>query len=140
MENNNFEDNGEEEVNDEEEFNEEEMIEEIIIPHYDLSTYWRKVGSRAAESISKVSFAGAYKIKDNKVIDLRIAFGSVSITAIRNREVEKKYIGFEKEALILYSPTLLKFVALVDKTMLRSSSLATLVKLKLFSEIAISSP
>ncbi len=71
-----------------------ELIKEIFIPHHDdLNTYWRKVGSRAAESISKVTFAGGYELDGDKVTDLRMAFGSVSITVARDREVEKKYIG-----------------------------------------------
>lgn len=71
-----------------------ELIKEIFIPHHDdLNTYWRKVGSRAAESISKVTFAGGYELDGDKVTDLRMAFGSVSITVVRDREVEKKYIG-----------------------------------------------
>ena len=35
--------------------NQNELIKEIFIPHHDdLNTYWRKVGSRAAESISRL--------------------------------------------------------------------------------------
>ena len=78
----------------------DELIKEIYIPHHDdLNTYWRKVGSRAAESISKVTFAGGYEVEGNKIKDLRMAFGSVNITAVRSREVEKKYIGMTIDEL-----------------------------------------
>ena len=77
-----------------------ELIKEIFIPHHDeLNTYWKKVGSRAAESISKITFAGGYTVEEGKVIDLRIAFGSVSITVVRHREIEQKYIGMTVEEL-----------------------------------------
>ena len=77
-----------------------ELIKEIFIPHHDdLNTYWRKVGSRAAESISKITFAGGYEVEDGIVKDLRMAFGSVSITCVRRREIEEKYIGMSVEEL-----------------------------------------
>ena len=77
-----------------------ELIKEIFIPHHDdLNTYWRKVGSRAAESISKVTFAGGYEVEDGVIKDFRMAFGSVNITVVRERDVEKKYIGMTVEEL-----------------------------------------
>lgn len=77
-----------------------ELIKEIFIPHHDdLNTYWRKVGSRAAESISKITFAGGYEVEDGKVKDLRMAFGSVNITCVRDRKTEEKYIGMSVEEL-----------------------------------------
>lgn len=80
--------------------NQNELIKEIFIPHHDdLNTYWRKVGSRAAESISKITFAGGYEVENGKVKDLRMAFGSVSITVIRERKIEEKYIGMSVEEL-----------------------------------------
>ena len=77
-----------------------ELIKEIFIPHHDdLNTYWRKVGSRAAESISKVTFAGGYQVEDGVVKDLRMAFGSISVTCIRDQKIEQKYIGMTVEEL-----------------------------------------
>ena len=77
-----------------------ELIKEIFIPHHDdLNTYWRKVGSRAAESISKITFAGGYEVENGIVKDLRMAFGSVSITCVRDRKIEEKYIGMTVEEL-----------------------------------------
>ncbi len=73
----------------------DEMITEIVIPHHDLHYYWKKVGSRAAESISKLSFLGAYITKDGIIKDLRIGFGSVSITVVRNKDIEKQYCGLK---------------------------------------------
>lgn len=73
----------------------DELIKEIVIPKYDGKTYWKKVGSRAAESISKCTFAGGYKASDGKLESLRLAFGSVSITAVRRPEFENEYIGMK---------------------------------------------
>ena len=61
----------------------DELIKEIIIPHFDYQTYWKKVGSRASESISKITFAGGYKVVDGIVKEFRMAYGSVSITVVR---------------------------------------------------------
>ena len=71
----------------------DEMITEIIIPNTDLKYFYKKVGSRKAETITKVSFLGAYKLENNIIKDFRIAFGSVSIKVVRNKDVEAKYIG-----------------------------------------------
>ena len=75
----------------------DEMISEIIIPNLDLNFEYEKVGSRKAESITKVSFMGGYKLEGNIIKDFRVAFGSVSIKVVRDKEVEKKYIGLSKE-------------------------------------------
>ena len=85
-----------------------ELITEVVIPYQDLNYKWVKVGNRAAESISKVSFMGAFKLTNNKVKDLRIAFGSVSTTVVRNRDVENKYIGLSKAELVKKSDEILK--------------------------------
>lgn len=68
-----------------------ELIEEIIIPHqkFDVA-HWYKVGSRKAESISKVMFAGAYTLDGNKIKDVRLVLGSVFIKAVRSHELEKE--------------------------------------------------
>lgn len=77
-----------------------ELIKEIFIPHHDdLNTYWRKVGSRAAESISKVTFAGGYQVEDGVVKDLRMAFGSIGVTCVRDQKIEQKYVGMTVEEL-----------------------------------------
>lgn len=68
----------------------DELIKEIVVPKYEGKTYWKKVGSRAAESISKCTFAGGYKVENGVIKDLRCAFGSVSITIVRREEIENE--------------------------------------------------
>ncbi len=78
-----------------------EIIKEIKIPiSVFTNSAFEKVGGRKADAISKVSFTGAINIKEGKVLDLRIAFGAVSATILRRKELERKYIGFTKEELI----------------------------------------
>jgi len=81
--------------------NQNEIIKEIKIPICVFTdSVFEKVGGRQADAISKVSFTGAINIKDNKVLDFRIAFGAVSATILRRKEIESKYIGLTKEELI----------------------------------------
>ena len=86
----------------------DELIIEIIIPPFDGQCSWTKVGSRAAETISKVSFAGLYKISNGIISDLRIAFGSVGVTVKRSEDIEKKYIGMTKPQIIKQLKNILK--------------------------------
>lgn len=50
--------------------------------------FWRKVGSRRAQAISKTMIAAVAKLDKKKVEDVRIAFGSVGPTALRCKNVE----------------------------------------------------
>ena len=68
-----------------------EMITEIVIPKTDINISYTKVGSRKAESITKVSFMGGFKVEKGIVKDLRICFGSVAIKVVRSLEIEQKY-------------------------------------------------
>ena len=89
--------------------NPDELIKEIIIPHHEFSkTYWKKVGSRAAESISKITFAGAYTLEGDVVKELRIAYGSVSVTVVRRPEIEKKYKDLKINELKAKIPAILE--------------------------------
>lgn len=78
----------------------DEMIKEIIIPSFSFDKiYYKKVGSRAAESISKLSFLGAYKTFEGKLIDIRFAFGSVAPTVVRKIDIEKNLTGLKIEEI-----------------------------------------
>ena len=70
-----------------------ELITEVIIPNLDLNFYYRKVGARKAEAITKVSMMGGYKIEGGKIKDFRVSFGSISVKTVRNHFIEKKYTG-----------------------------------------------
>ncbi len=63
----------------------EELIRRIRLPR--RKDVWRqcyrKVGTRKAQAISKVCFAGAARVEDNVVREVRIALGSVAPTVLR---------------------------------------------------------
>lgn len=69
-----------------------ELIKEIILKDIDYSGfYYEKVGGRKSDAISKVSFIATYsKDEDAYLDDIRIAFGAVYKTVVRNRTLEKK--------------------------------------------------
>lgn len=78
----------------------DELISEIIFPKQDYKGHmWFKVGSRKADSISKVTVAGIYKIVGKTVTKFALAFGSVAITVRRNHEIEKEIEGLTIDEL-----------------------------------------
>ncbi|HEY3130154.1 MAG TPA: FAD binding domain-containing protein [Acidobacteriota bacterium] len=50
--------------------------------------YFRKVGTRKAQAISKVCFAGLAQVEEGRIADIRIALGSVAPTVIRCPQTE----------------------------------------------------
>jgi len=67
----------------------DEILTRIIIPNDSFTAFsFRKVGQRKANAISKCSFYGALKKEKDLMIDLRIAFGAVGTTVIRDRQLE----------------------------------------------------
>jgi CO/xanthine dehydrogenase FAD-binding subunit len=54
---------------------------------------YRKVGTRRAQAISKICFAGAMELVDGLADDVRFAFGSVAPTVVRARAVEAAVRG-----------------------------------------------
>lgn len=84
---------------------ENEIVKEIYIPkdRYEIQ-YYKKVGARKADAISKLSFVGLMKTKDDVIEDIRIAFGAVGPRVVRSKEIEKQLIGKnKKEVEAMYS-------------------------------------
>ncbi len=76
----------------------DEILKDIIIPLKEWNvTKYRKVGTRAANALTKCSITAAAKVKGGRVDDLSIAFGAVGPVIIRDREIEKKLIGLKTE-------------------------------------------
>jgi len=85
-----------------------ELIKEIVIPINTFSkTSWVKVGGRLADAISKVSFAGAVTIEDDRITDFRIALGAVYMTVVRNRSIEKMYKKLSVDSFKKMTPNIL---------------------------------
>jgi CO/xanthine dehydrogenase FAD-binding subunit len=70
---------------------EDELLYRVHLPRTtgDLRTYYRKVGTRKAQAISKICFAtGARLASGGRVSDVRIALGSVAPTVVRCTRTE----------------------------------------------------
>lgn len=69
----------------------DELIRHVRMPRMKSGwkQYYRKVGTRRAQAISKVCFAGAALVQDGRIADVRIALGSVAPTVLRAVETEK---------------------------------------------------
>lgn len=70
------------------------LVTGIIIPKVPgFKVFYRKIGTRRANALSKLSFLGLYRIEDGIVTDLRIALGAASPRVLRLPEAEKRCIG-----------------------------------------------
>ncbi len=69
----------------------EELLKTIRLPRVakPRRQYYRKVGTRKAQAISKVCFAGVAEMDGNTIRDIRIALGSVAPIAIRCFQTER---------------------------------------------------
>jgi CO/xanthine dehydrogenase FAD-binding subunit len=78
----------------------DEMIGRIRLPRgkREWKQYYRKVGTRRAQAISKVCFAGAARVEGGKIADARIALGSVAPTVVRCVETEELLRGNRLDA------------------------------------------
>jgi len=63
----------------------DELLTRIRLPRSSekLQHYYRKVGTRKAQAISKVCFAGTALVRAGKIDDLRIALGSIAPVPLR---------------------------------------------------------
>lgn len=66
-----------------------EILTRIIIPKNHFNRWgFRKIGSRKANAISKLSVFFTASVDDSSLKDIRITFGALGPTIIRNRELE----------------------------------------------------
>jgi CO/xanthine dehydrogenase FAD-binding subunit len=81
----------------------DELIRRIRLPRgkRDWKQYYRKVGTRRAQAISKVCFAAAAHVDAGRIVDLRIALGSVAPTVMRAIQTEKTLRGERLSPAIL---------------------------------------
>jgi CO/xanthine dehydrogenase FAD-binding subunit len=73
----------------------DELIRRIRLPRTkaDWKQVYRKVGTRRAQAISKVCLAAAARVDAGRIVDVRIALGSVAPTVLRAVETEKRLRG-----------------------------------------------
>ncbi len=97
----------------------DELLTRIVIPLYDFDeVFYRKIGTRRAMALSKLSIAAAAKISGGRVEDIRIAFGAVAPTVVRSRKAETIALGIEISRLADIFPRLeaeyLKLIRPID--------------------------
>ena len=68
----------------------DELIARIRLPRgkQNWKQHYHKVGTRRAQAISKVCFAGTARIENAKIVDVRVAFGSIAPTVLRATATE----------------------------------------------------
>ena len=73
----------------------DELLGRIRLPRTtrSLKHYYRKVGTRKAQAISKICFAAVIQTSDDEITDLRIALGSVAPIPIRCVKTEASLRG-----------------------------------------------
>jgi CO/xanthine dehydrogenase FAD-binding subunit len=78
----------------------DELIARIILPRGrgGWKTYYRKVGTRRAQAISKVCLAAAVKAENGAIADIRIALGSVAPCVMRATKTENSLRGKRLDA------------------------------------------
>src|SRR3989440_5999059 len=95
----------------------DELLRAIRLPRMsDRFHYYRKVGTRKAQAISKVCFAGAMRILDSRVAHIRIALGSVAPIPIRCEKTEASLINqpLHSETIALAVSTLSAEIVPID--------------------------
>jgi CO/xanthine dehydrogenase FAD-binding subunit len=80
------------------------------------TSYYRKVGTRRAQAISKVCFAGLIDLQDRAVRDVRLALGSVAPTVVRASRTEDALRGgpLDGTTIAAAARTLLSEIAPID--------------------------
>ena len=68
----------------------DELIKSIRLPRHagTWRQYYRKVGTRKAQAISKICFAGMAQFESERIIDVRLALGSVAPVVVRCARTE----------------------------------------------------
>jgi CO/xanthine dehydrogenase FAD-binding subunit len=73
----------------------DEMLARVFLPRSaaGLKHYYRKVGTRKAQAISKICFAAIARTNGDSLEDVRLAFGSVAPVPIRCFKTEAALRG-----------------------------------------------
>ena len=73
----------------------DELLARILLPRTtkELRQYYRKVGTRKAQAISKTCFAATVRLENEMVADVRIALGSVAPVPLRCLKTEAAVRG-----------------------------------------------
>lgn len=96
----------------------EELLARIRLPRTTapLKQYYRKVGTRKAQAISKVCFAAVGRWESARLADVRIVLGSVAPIVLRCKQTEDAIRGKELDhaTVTLARETLMREIAPID--------------------------
>ncbi|HSS22399.1 MAG TPA: xanthine dehydrogenase family protein subunit M [Pyrinomonadaceae bacterium] len=96
----------------------DELLASIRIPRLwpDLRHYYRKVGTRKAQAISKICLAATARMSDQTISLVRIAFGSVAPIPLRCRKTEYALQGavLDEAAIAKAKAELAREIAPID--------------------------
>jgi CO/xanthine dehydrogenase FAD-binding subunit len=123
----------------------DELLTRIRLPRQTRSKlqHYRKVGTRKAQAISKICFAGTASTNNSTVADVRIAFGSVAPVPLRCVKTESALRGQQLDANAIASARQALAEEIVPIDDIRSTKIYRLqVSLNLFDDFLsrISSP
>ncbi len=86
----------------------DEIIKSVIIPPHSFSySYYRKIGMRRANAISKLSLSAAAVVKDGVVTDFRASSGAAGPKVARSHEAEALIVGKRIDELSAVIPAFL---------------------------------
>lgn len=93
----------------------DELIEQIMIPKNGAySYYYKKIGARKADAISKLSFVGIFLEEKGVIKKVACAFGAVGPTVVRSKEIEAMLVGKTlKEANVIKDEVISKYSELI---------------------------
>ena len=78
----------------------DELLVSVLVPLAEFGlVYYKKVGTRKADALAKVSFAGLAGIADGRVAEVRMALGAVAPRVVRSREAEDLCRGKKADEL-----------------------------------------
>jgi CO/xanthine dehydrogenase FAD-binding subunit len=102
----------------------DELLTRIRLPRSPekLRHYYRKVGTRKAQAISKICFAGTARMRDEKIEDLRIALGSVAPVPLRCVKTEDALRGSDIDQTTIDRATVVMANEIVPIDDIRSTS------------------
>lgn len=96
----------------------DQLLARIRLPRAttELQHYYRKVGTRKAQAISKVCFAAVARVEAGRVDDVRIALGSVAPIVLRCKQTEDAIRGkdLEETTVRRAGETLMREIAPID--------------------------
>jgi CO/xanthine dehydrogenase FAD-binding subunit len=96
----------------------DELLTRIRLPRNTsgLTHYYRKVGTRKAQAISKVCFSAVLRLDGTRVTETRIALGSVAPIVLRAKQTEDAILGNElnDETMRHARETLMREIAPID--------------------------